>query len=305
MEDLLLAWFRVSGRDLPWRRTADPYAILVSEVMLQQTQVERVVPRYERWLRRWPSAASLAAASPADVIVEWQGLGYNRRAVMLHRAARHVSEHGWPDDLTLLPGVGTLHGRRPAELRLPRGRAAARRERRARRTAYRALVHGQCGAGPDGPRRDRLPRAHPPMREVPARDAVPLAGHARRTAPSSVALRGLLPTATRGGVAARRVGAAGRARAGRRRGALSRPRRPRGRRRRSGLPPWLAPSAVPLSGRPRTLAGRPGSAGARRPGCPPSRPRCRRTGATRGGRPDRRRPPPVGRPCGPGCRDRD
>ena len=107
MEDLLLAWFRVSGRDLPWRRTADPYAILVSEVMLQQTQVERVVPRYERWLRRWPSAASLAAASPADVIVEWQGLGYNRRAVMLHRAARHVSEHGWPDDLTLLPGVGS------------------------------------------------------------------------------------------------------------------------------------------------------------------------------------------------------
>ncbi len=107
MEELLLAWFEASGRDLPWRRTRDPYAILVSEVMLQQTQVERVVPRYERWLERWPTAAALAAATPAEVIVEWQGLGYNRRALMLHRAAREVAEHGWPDDLTHLPGVGS------------------------------------------------------------------------------------------------------------------------------------------------------------------------------------------------------
>ncbi len=106
-EALLLAWFRASGRDLPWRRTRDPYAILVSEVMLQQTKVERVVPRYERWLARWPTASSLASASGGDVIVEWQGLGYNRRALMLHGAARHVAEHGWPDDLTRLPGVGT------------------------------------------------------------------------------------------------------------------------------------------------------------------------------------------------------
>jgi A/G-specific adenine glycosylase len=106
VEQTLLAWFGASGRDLPWRRTRDPYAILVSEVMLQQTQVERVVPRYERWLRRWPTVTALAVASPADVIVEWQGLGYNRRALLLHRAARHVSEHGWPDDLTRLPGVG-------------------------------------------------------------------------------------------------------------------------------------------------------------------------------------------------------
>ena len=102
----LLAWFGEHGRDLPWRRTRDPYAILVSEVMLQQTQVSRVVPRYERWLARWPTADSLAAASPADVIAEWQGLGYNRRALNLHRAARVVAESGWPDDLTSLPGVG-------------------------------------------------------------------------------------------------------------------------------------------------------------------------------------------------------
>jgi A/G-specific adenine glycosylase len=106
VEERLLAWFERSGRDLPWRRTRDPYAILVSEVMLQQTQVERVVPRYLAWLERWPSAPALAAASPADVIREWQGLGYDRRALNLHRAARHVAAWGWPDDLTTLPGVG-------------------------------------------------------------------------------------------------------------------------------------------------------------------------------------------------------
>ena len=106
VEDLLLAWFREHGRDLPWRGTSDPYAILVSEVMSQQTQAERVVPRWERWLERWPTIDALAAAPAAEVIREWQGLGYNRRALALHRAARQVAAHGWPDDLTRLPGVG-------------------------------------------------------------------------------------------------------------------------------------------------------------------------------------------------------
>jgi A/G-specific adenine glycosylase len=106
MEAQLSAWFREHERDLPWRRTRDPYAILVSEVMLQQTQVERVVPRYLHWLEVWSTAEALAAAPLADVIREWQGLGYNRRAVSLHRAARHVTSQGWPDDLTELPGVG-------------------------------------------------------------------------------------------------------------------------------------------------------------------------------------------------------
>ena len=106
MESLLLDWLEEHGRDLPWRRTRDPYAILVSEVMLQQTQVERVVPRYLAWLQRWPSVDSLAAATPAGVIREWQGLGYNRRAVQLQRAARWIAAAGWPDDLTELPGVG-------------------------------------------------------------------------------------------------------------------------------------------------------------------------------------------------------
>jgi A/G-specific adenine glycosylase len=106
VQDTLLAWYAENGRDLPWRRTRDPYAILVSEVMLQQTQVARVVPRWEDWLARWPTVEALAAASPADVIRAWQGLGYNRRAVNLHRAARVVAGRGWPDDLTELPGVG-------------------------------------------------------------------------------------------------------------------------------------------------------------------------------------------------------
>ena len=106
LEGALLSWFKTAARDLPWRKTRDPYAILVSEVMLQQTQVERVIPRYLRWLERWPTADALADASAADVIRAWQGLGYNRRAVNLHRAARTVAERGWPDDLTQLPGVG-------------------------------------------------------------------------------------------------------------------------------------------------------------------------------------------------------
>jgi len=106
VEGLLLGWFAEHGRDLPWRRTRDPYAILVSEVMLHQTQVERVIPRYLAWLERWPAASALAVASPADVIREWQGLGYNRRGLNLHRAAQQIAADGWPDDLTELPGVG-------------------------------------------------------------------------------------------------------------------------------------------------------------------------------------------------------
>jgi len=106
MRESLLAWFEANGRDLPWRRTRDLYAILVSEVMLQQTQVDRVVPRYLAWLERWPTVDALAAAPAADVIREWQGLGYYRRALNLHRAAGQIAAGGWPDDLTELPGVG-------------------------------------------------------------------------------------------------------------------------------------------------------------------------------------------------------
>ena len=88
-------WYLTCGRHtLPWRLTRDPYAILVSEVMLQQTQVERVLPYYVAWLERWPDAASLAAASAAEVIRAWSGLGYNRRALNLHRAVSIVVQSG-------------------------------------------------------------------------------------------------------------------------------------------------------------------------------------------------------------------
>ena len=106
IERRLQEWYAEHGRALPWRETRDPYAILVSEVMLQQTQVERVVPRWLAWLERWPDPGALAAASAADVIRAWQGLGYNRRGLNLHRAAQAIAAHGWPDDPTELPGVG-------------------------------------------------------------------------------------------------------------------------------------------------------------------------------------------------------
>ena len=104
----VLSWYRRRGRDLPWRRTRDPYRVLVSEVMLQQTQVARVLPAYARFLRRFPTRPSLAQASLADVLREWSGLGYNRRARDLQRAARQTVR-GLPRDvaaLDALPGVG-------------------------------------------------------------------------------------------------------------------------------------------------------------------------------------------------------
>lgn len=108
----LTAWFRRHGRDLPWRRDTSPYAVLVSEFMLQQTQVATVIPYFERWLRRFPDFATLAAAEEAEVLSLWQGLGYYSRARNLHRAAQLVVEkHGGvlPDDVDAiaeLPGVG-------------------------------------------------------------------------------------------------------------------------------------------------------------------------------------------------------
>ena len=109
LQDALLAWYDANARDLPWRRTRDPYAVLVSEVMLQQTQVARVIPRFEAWLERWPDVHALAAAAPADVLRAWVGLGYNRRALRLRACAEAVARDGWPADaagLRALPGIG-------------------------------------------------------------------------------------------------------------------------------------------------------------------------------------------------------
>jgi A/G-specific adenine glycosylase len=108
----LVDWYRREARDLPWRRTRDPYRILVSEVMLQQTQVERVIPYYEVFLARFPTVEALASAALAEVIAVWGGLGYNRRAVYLWRAAREIVERWggrFPGERRLLerlPGVG-------------------------------------------------------------------------------------------------------------------------------------------------------------------------------------------------------
>ncbi|WP_051472167.1 A/G-specific adenine glycosylase [Patulibacter minatonensis] len=107
--EAVLGWYDEVARDLPWRRTDDPYAILVSEVMLQQTQVARVVPRFEDWLDRWPTAEALAAADRRDVLAAWVGLGYNSRAVRLQAACVVVAREGWPGDakgLRALPGIG-------------------------------------------------------------------------------------------------------------------------------------------------------------------------------------------------------
>ncbi len=206
MESLLLAWYSRVGRDLPWRHTQDPYAILVSEVMLQQTQVDRVIPRYLRFLGRWPTVAALAEASTADVIVEWQGLGYNRRAVNLQRAARVVAERGWPDDLTELPGVGRLHSCRSREFRLRRRRASGRHEHSSRPGADGRAVRRLVRPGPLRPRRDRVPRTRPTLRLLPARGGLPVAREPLRASSKAVRVRGLVPPAAGPGAARGRVG---------------------------------------------------------------------------------------------------
>jgi len=136
----LSAWYEEHGRhDLPWRLTRDPWAVLVSEVMLQQTSVARVLPRWEAFLRRWPDPPACAAAPLDDVLREWGGLGYPRRAAALHRCSQAVAASGWPRDeagLRALPGIGPYTARAllafafDAEVPPPRdvnlGRVAAR-----------------------------------------------------------------------------------------------------------------------------------------------------------------------------------
>jgi A/G-specific adenine glycosylase len=120
----VLAWFAEAGRDLPWRATRDPYRVLVAEVLAQQTQAARAAAAWPRFLERFPDVHALAAAAPAEVLRAWQGLGYNRRALALHRTARAVEEHGgWPDtveDLAGLPGVGPYTARAVACFALER-----------------------------------------------------------------------------------------------------------------------------------------------------------------------------------------
>lgn len=113
----LRRWYRCEGRDLPWRRSGDPWAVLVSEAMLQQTQAARVAARFDEFLERFPTPAAMAQAPVGSVVAAWQGLGYNRRAVSLHRAATAIVEHHAGvvpadlDALQRLPGVGPYTAR--------------------------------------------------------------------------------------------------------------------------------------------------------------------------------------------------
>lgn len=201
LQRAVLAWYDVHGRDLPWRRARDPYAILVSEVMAQQTQVSRVLAYYERWIERWPTPAALAAASPADVLGAWVGLGYNRRALRLREACAIVARDGWPSDaagLRALPGVGPYTaaavasfafgervaavdtnvrrvaarlGSAPADL-LPRERYAdwnqAAMELGATFCTARSPRCADCPAGPWCPSRGRVATAPRARRNAPA-----------------------------------------------------------------------------------------------------------------------------------------
>ncbi len=162
--DAILAWYAAVRRDLPWRRTSDPYRILVSEVMLQQTQVARVVPYYEAWLGRFPDVGALAAAPVAEVLRLWSGLGYNRRALALQAAAGVVARDGWPrtvEGLLALPGVGPYTAAAVASFAFGEQAAAVdtnvrrvierldRRRRRAPELARRAQAILPEGRAPD------------------------------------------------------------------------------------------------------------------------------------------------------------
>ncbi|HLY36096.1 MAG TPA: A/G-specific adenine glycosylase [Candidatus Limnocylindria bacterium] len=148
----VLDWYAAEHRDFPWRATRDPYAVLVSEVMLQQTQASRVAERFPRFLERFPTAAALAAASDAEVLVEWSGLGYNRRAIALKRTAVRVAVTGWPStvtDLERLPGIGPYTARALASLAY--GQPVGVVDTNVRRWLVRRFGLDPCGA--DGTRR--------------------------------------------------------------------------------------------------------------------------------------------------------
>lgn len=154
LQEGLLAWYAANRRDLPWRRTRDPYHILVAEMMLQQTQVPRVLPRYHAWLERFPTLAALATAPTADVLREWSGLGYNSRAVRLQQIARRaVAQYGGRlpetvEELLALPGIGDYTARAIACFAYERDVPVL--DTNVKRVLHRVLVGPEI-APPDGP----------------------------------------------------------------------------------------------------------------------------------------------------------
>ncbi|MGH2346903.1 MAG: A/G-specific adenine glycosylase [Chloroflexota bacterium] len=146
----VLQWYGTQGRDLPWRHTRDPYRVLVSEMMLQQTQVDRVLPKYAEFTARFPSFADLAAAPDAEVIRAWQGLGYNLRAVRLHRIAKQVVERYGGMLPATLPELLTLAGIGPYTAAAVACFAFGLPEPVLDTNVRRVL--GRIALGPDGPR---------------------------------------------------------------------------------------------------------------------------------------------------------
>jgi A/G-specific adenine glycosylase len=155
--DAVLAWYAAHARDLPWRRTTDAWAVLVSEVMLQQTPVARVLPAYGAWLARWPTPAALAADPPGEAVRMWGRLGYPRRALRLHAAATAVTErHGGEvpqdlDALLALPGVGAYTARAVASFAYGQRHPVV--DTNVRRVVARAVA-GSAEAGPPSTTRD-------------------------------------------------------------------------------------------------------------------------------------------------------
>jgi len=145
--DLILDFYEREGRSFPWRDTRDPWAILVSEIMLQQTQTDRVVPKYLAWMERYPDPASLAAAPLPEILALWSGLGYNRRALALVRAAAEIVRLGcFPQDeegLLALPGVGPYTAR--AVLAFAFGRPVALVETNVRSAYLHHFFPGESG----------------------------------------------------------------------------------------------------------------------------------------------------------------
>ena len=202
----VLDWADAARRDLPWRRTRDPWSVLVAEVMLQQTQVERVVPRWHAFLERFPTTEACAAAPLADVLVEWSGLGYPRRARNLHLTAAAVEASGGtiPDRLDALlgfPGIGPYTARAVlafafeqdvAVLDTNVGRVLARRAGRSLRPRRGAGRGRRMGAprpwvglepGPAGPGGDAVPAVRTGLHRVPGASDLPVGplglGHPR------------------------------------------------------------------------------------------------------------------------------
>jgi A/G-specific adenine glycosylase len=163
---LVLDWFGRAGRELPWRATRDPYRVLVAEVLSQQTQAARAAAAWPRFLERFPDAAALAAATPAEVLRAWQGLGYNRRALALRAAARAVVERGgWPDTvegLAALPGIGPYTARAVACFAL--GLPVAPVDTNVARVLARALTGEDPGALGPAARQRLADAAMPPGR---------------------------------------------------------------------------------------------------------------------------------------------